>query len=128
MWSHLNSWCSIVVVGHRELELSFSPCPDTRIEVTSGDYPFGARRGSRILREDGTLHVVEASSAEKGPFRALASGRLARGEPLTITLYDQGEPACRITLDDFSTQAGTALSPTAGWRSARELHFVRPHR
>ena len=62
-----------------------------------------------------TFHVVEARSAEKGPFRSLASGKLKRGEPLGITLHDRGKPVARVTLDDWSAQVSTELSPTAGY-------------
>src|SRR6202034_1761945 len=44
-----------------------------------------------------------------------ASGPLQRGEPLEITLLDEGRPEGRITLADWAQQAGVALSPTAGW-------------
>ena len=115
VYSHLNSYCAMVVSGHRKLELSFSPCPDARLEVPNSDYPFGRPVRLAYLDASETFHVVEASSAEKGPFRTLASGPLKRGEPLAITLHDQGKPACRVTLEDFSAQASTARSPTAGW-------------
>jgi hypothetical protein len=115
VYSHLNSYCAIMVSGHRKLELSFSPCPDARLEVPNSDYPFGRPVRLAYLDASETFHVVEASSAEKGPFRTLASGPLKRGEPLAITLHDQGKPACRVTLEDFSAQASTARSPTAGW-------------
>ncbi len=59
--------------------------------------------------------MVEASSGEKGPFKLLASGPLGRDEPLEITLLDQGRPEGWITLADWAQQAGTALSPSAGW-------------
>ena len=32
-----------------------------------------------------------------------------------MTLYDNGHAACTIEFDDWADQAGTALSPTAGW-------------
>jgi hypothetical protein len=59
--------------------------------------------------------VEEAASGEKGPFRTLAQGTLLPHEPLTIALYDDDRPAGRITLDDWSAQLSTQLSPTAGW-------------
>jgi hypothetical protein len=114
-YSHLNSYCTITSIGHKRLELAFSPCPDVRVEVTPFDYPFGRPVRFAYLDSSETFRVVEARSAEKGPFRTLASGKLKRGEPLTITLLDQGEPVARVTLDDWSVQLSTALSPTAGW-------------
>jgi hypothetical protein len=68
------------------------------------------------LDAEGRFHVVEAKSGEKGPFRELAAGALKRSEPLAITLHDGGDPVCRVVLGDWARQAGTALSPTAGWR------------
>jgi hypothetical protein len=59
--------------------------------------------------------VVQATSGEKGPFHPLASGRLDRGEPLTITILDRDQPVASLTLLDWSSQASTELSPTAGW-------------
>ena len=67
---------------------------------------------------------MEASSGEKGPFHELASGPLKRGEPLTMTVFDDDHPVFRVTLEDFSAQADTQLSPTAGWGlPANGMHF-----
>jgi hypothetical protein len=115
VYSHLNTLSSLTVYGHRRLTVSFSPCPDVRVEVTNSDYPFG--RPLRLAYLDGheTLHVVESSSGEKGPFHELASGALPRSAPLTVTLFDERLAFCRITFLDWAYQAGTELSPTAGW-------------
>jgi hypothetical protein len=115
VYSHLNSFCDIDVSGHKRLSVSFSPCPTRAIEVRPADYPTG--RPLRVAYRDAAdgFHVVEASSGEKGPFRELAHGLLARGEPLSITLHDAGVAVARVTLEDWSAQAGTILSPTAGW-------------
>jgi hypothetical protein len=67
------------------------------------------------MTSDGAFQVVRASSAEKGPFRTLATGRLERGQPLEISLFDDGNLVFSVTLDDWSAQAATQLSPTAGW-------------
>lgn len=115
VFSHLNSFCTITVAGTDRLFLSFSPCPDERIEVVPFDYPVGRPARLAYLDADGGFNIVEASSGEKGPFRRLAGGSLRRDGPLTITLHDGDLPACRITLEDWATQATTALSPTAGW-------------
>ena len=115
VFSHLNSYCDLEVSGHRRLSLSFSPCPETLIEVRPADYPTG--RPLRLAYRDaqGGFHVVEATNGEKGPFRALAGGWLGRSEPLAITLHDRGVAQARVVLEDWSAQAGTAPSPTAGW-------------
>ena len=115
VFSHLNSFCELQVAGHRNLAVSFSPCPDARIDVLPSDYPIGRPTRCAYLGADGVFRVVEATSGEKGPFRELAKGPLARTDPLTITLHDDGWPFCTITLDDFAAQASTDLSPTAGW-------------
>lgn len=115
IYSHLNSYCEIALDGHRRISLAFSPCPDVRIEVEPSDYPVGRPRRLAYLGDDGVFRVVEATSAEKGPFRELASGRLERRAPLSIIVYDADEEVGVVTLDDFAGHASTALSPTAGW-------------
>jgi hypothetical protein len=115
-FSHLNTYCYFEISGHKRLSLSFSPCPDAEIEVLPADYPVG--RPARLAYLDSSNHffVVEAKSGEKGPFRELAAGRLARGDALTIVIRDGGQPVTRITLEDWSKQVSTSLSPCAGWR------------
>jgi len=115
VYSHLNTFCELHISGHRKLALSFSPCPKARIEVLPFDYPVGRPARLAYLDADGRCHVVEARSGEKGPFREVAAGPMEPSSPLAITLYDEGRAACRIVFDDWARQAGTALSPTAGW-------------
>jgi hypothetical protein len=115
VFSHLNSFCELQFAGHRRLTVSFSPCPDVKIDVLPSEYPVGRPARCAYLGADGAFRVVEASSGEKGPFRELARGSLARTDPLAITFHDDGVPFCTITLDDFAAQASTDLSPTAGW-------------
>jgi hypothetical protein len=115
VFSHLNSFCDLEVRGHRRLFLGFSPCPEARIEVLPFDYPVGRPARFAYVDECRRFVVVEASSGEKGPFRTLAEGRLEPSRPLTITLYDEGRTAGRVTLEDWSAQLSTQLSPTAGW-------------
>jgi len=115
VYSHLNSYCTISVIGQRKLEIEFSPCAGRRFEVKYFDYPFGRPAQLAYLDAAGNFNVVEAQNAEKGPFRTLASGKHSRGEPLTLTFYDGGAPRCSVTLEDWSAQLSTALSPTAGW-------------
>ena len=115
VFSHLNSFCELQVAGHRKLSISFSPCPDAKIDVLPSDYPIGRPARCAYLGADGVFRVVEARSGEKGPFRELARGTLSRTEPLTITFHNDGLAFCTVTLDDFAAQASTDLSPTAGW-------------
>jgi hypothetical protein len=115
-FSHLNSYCVLEINGHEKLSLSFSPCPDTSIDVLPADYPTGRPARFAYLDESAQFVVVEATSGEKGPFHTLASGKLRRGEALSITLHDNGKPVLSVSLEDWSQQLSTALSPTAGWR------------
>jgi len=113
--SHLNSFCDIEVSGHRRLSLSFSPCPNRRVEVLPTDYPAGRPLRFAYMDASNRFHVVEATSGEKGPFRELAGGPLDRSESLTLTFYDDDAAIARLTLDDWPAQADATLSPTAGW-------------
>lgn len=115
VYSHLNSWCSFTIHGHRELSLRFSPCPEERIAVAPFGYPVSPPLRLAYLDARGTFHVAEADQGEKGPFRELAAGSLPSAGPLIITLVDGGQEACRLVLDDWGAQAGRSLSPTAGW-------------
>jgi hypothetical protein len=115
-YSHLNTFCELSVAGHKKLSISFSPCPDEKFEVTYYDYPFGRPATFACLGDDGIFRILRATSSEKGPFTTLGSGPLARGEPLTMTLFDTGVAFMRITLEDWSAQLSTQPSPTAGWK------------
>lgn len=115
VWSHLNSFTELTIIGHRRLFVAFSPAADARFEVMPMDYPVGRPVRFAYLDGHGTFHIAEAHSAEKGPFTDLAVGRLARGDPMTVTLFDEETPKFRLTFDDFTAQASTELSPTAGW-------------
>jgi hypothetical protein len=126
VYSHLNSFCQIAFSGHNELSVSFSPCPDARVEVLPSDYPVGRPARMAFLTAGGEFVVAEATSGEKGPFRRLAAGPLARGDPLVITFHDDAQPVARVVLDDWSAQASTDLSPTAGWGlPANAIQFSR---
>jgi len=114
-YSHLNSFCSLVVEGHQNLALRFSPCPKEPIEVMPADYPTGRPTRFAYLTEQKEFRIVEATSGEKGPFRLLAAGTLQRDEPLSITFFENEQLLATLTLDDWAQQLSTALSPTAGW-------------
>jgi hypothetical protein len=114
-YSHLNSFCTLDISGHKHLSLVFSPCRETQIEVLPSDYPFGRPARFAYVDAEEDFYVVEATSGEKGPFRMLASGKLRRDEPLTIAFCDEGKPVAAVEMEDWSRQLSTALSPTAGW-------------
>jgi hypothetical protein len=114
IYSHLNSFCELTISGHQRMTLSFSPCPDARIEAHPTDYPVGRPARFAYVDSEGTFHVVEAQNAEKGPFRPLGQGHLGDA-PLQITIFDADRAVCRLRIDDWARQAGRQLSPTAGW-------------
>jgi hypothetical protein len=115
IYSHLNTYCELTITGHRRLFIQFSPCPQIPIEVTAMEYPRGRPERLAYLDQSEIFHVVEAASAEKGPYHELAAGKLSRGEPLSLVLSDQQTPMFRITFDDWTSQSSVAPSPTAGY-------------
>ena len=125
VFSHLNSFCELTISGHQRVILSFSPCPEIRIEPLASDYPLGKPARFAYVDQEGMFHVVEAQSAEKGPFRTLGQGKLGDA-PLQVTIYDAGHEICRVVLEDWARQAGRQLSPTAGWSvPVNTLEFSR---
>ena len=115
VYSHLNTYTEFTIHGKEKLFVSFSPCPDERIEIVSFEYPFGRPMRSAYLDPEGIFRVVQAKSADKGPFKTLAEGPLAADQPLELTLFDRDDAVCRIAFLDWAAQASTQLSPTAGW-------------
>ncbi|MHC5199515.1 MAG: hypothetical protein ACYSO1_05290 [Planctomycetota bacterium] len=115
VYSHLNTFTEFAVKGKEKIFVSFSPCPDKRIEVTAFDYPFGRPARLAYLDESEMFRVVQAKSAEKGPFTTLAEGKLLEEQPLELTIYDGDSPIYRIIFEDWATQNSKQLSPTAGW-------------
>lgn len=115
VYSHLNSYVQIIIRSGSKLEISFDSAGAIPVEFVTADYPIGRPRRMAYYDQTGRFSVVEASSAEKGPFHTLATGQLERSEALTFTLYSTGRPQCLITLEDWAAQTSTQLSPTAGW-------------
>lgn len=115
IYSHLNSFVALTISGCRQPAVSFSPCPALRVGVEPSDYPVG--RPTRLAYVDAgdVFHVVSAKSGEKGPFSEFAQGRLLHAESLTVTIFDGTTAIFRVSIDDWSSQAGHSLSPTAGW-------------
>jgi len=114
IYSHLNTYSDLWFQGDEAPFISFSPCPE-KIAVQPSDYPTGRPARFAALLESGEFVVVEASSGEKGPFKTLTKGRLDRGDPLTLTLWNGETPAYEVTFHDWAAQTSTQLSPTAGW-------------
>lgn len=119
VFSHLNSFTTLSLRGHQKLGISFSPCPRSIIDFVYADYPSGAPARFAYVDEASIFRVVQASSAEKGPFSTLAQGHLRRGEPLTLRLLDLAngapQPLFELEFEDWSGELSTALSPTAGF-------------
>jgi hypothetical protein len=115
VYSHLNSFTRLTLKGKEKIFVSFSPCPDKRIEVTTFDYPFGRPARLAYLDASGMFRVVKAGNAEKGPFTTLAEGPLHEEQTLELTLYDGEAPVYRILFEDWARQSSTQLSPSAGW-------------
>lgn len=133
VFSHLSSFTTLTLSGHRKLGVVFSPCPDRVIEFVYADYPAGAPARFAYVDEASRFHVVEASSAEKGPFTSLASGRLGRGAPLSLRFVEMlptEQALLELTFEDWSAQLSTALSPTAGFgvpQNAIEFGLASKH-
>jgi hypothetical protein len=126
VYSHLNSYTTVFLAGHERIELEFSPCRGKWIDPMPHEYPFGLPLRLGTMYHDGMFRVVQASNAEKGPFQTLAEGRIARGDPLAITVRDAGREVAVFTFEDWSSQASTDLSPTAGWGLPQnEILFAR---
>jgi hypothetical protein len=116
IYSHLNTFCEFQFVGHSKLSVTFSPCPQTPIEVVHFEYPVGEPARFAYLDRDGTFRIVQASSGEKGPFKTLAEGKMSRDDSLVMILSNKSDQIARIELLDWPKQTSTAISPTAGWR------------
>jgi hypothetical protein len=116
IYTHLNTFCEFQFAGHSKLSVTFSPCPQTPIEVMYQDYPVGDPARFAYLDSDGTFRIVQASSGEKGPYTTLAEGKMSRDDSLVMILSNKSDQIARIELLDWARQASTAASPTAGWR------------
>jgi hypothetical protein len=128
VWSHLNTFTELQFRADGKPSISFSPCPEKLIEVVDFDYPFGSPARFAYLDGSDVFRVVEARSAEKGPFRELASGPLPAGSPLVLTFHSNDVPSYRVTFQDWSAQAGRQLSPTAGWNvPVNAIEFVKDY-
>lgn len=112
-YSHLNGFSYVEFAAQGKLSLSFSPCGPERIDFTVSDYPVGRPARFAYLDSDQVFHVVEASSAEKGPFKEIAAGKLDTS--FVIQLHAGDDTLFTIEMADWARQASTQMSPTAGW-------------
>lgn len=112
VYAHLTSFTSITIPF--DATVSFGPTGATTFPIEPADYPSGRPIRLAYMDAEGAFHVALADDAEKGPFRELAAGRLGRGEPLVLELHARNS-GCRLTFLDWSSQASTEASPTAGW-------------
>lgn len=110
IYSHLNTFTDLAVTGHKKLTVSFSPAPGRRVEAA----PQTAAARFAYVDAGGVLHVVQASTLQRGPFTELASGPIGRDQPLVLTLYDADKPVFTVSFADWAAEASTQLSPTAG--------------
>lgn len=114
IFSHLNSDCHLSIETDKDLFLRFSSSPNKLIKVKPFDYPTG-RPARMAYFQRSELRVVEASSGEKGPFKELVKGPLKRGEALVVSMIVEDKILFQFELTDWSAEASTDLSPTAGW-------------
>lgn len=123
VFSHLNTYLRVELEGQPGLKLEFSAVPGKPVEILPSEYPTGLPERAAYVTGDNTLHVVEASTGEKGPFTPLLEGKVEG--PFVVTLHDEKGPACSLEVSDWVLQASTELSPTAGWglpQNAIEFH------
>jgi hypothetical protein len=122
VFAHVDTFGELTLQGHHKLTLSFSPVPKERVEVA----PVTTAARFAYVDASGTFHLAQASQLTRGPFSEIASGPLPRGEPLVITIYDDGKPMFTVALDDWAAQASTQPSPTAGEGiPVNAIEFVR---
>jgi hypothetical protein len=116
VFSHLNSFTTVTVNGYTKLSISLSPFPQKHFELRPHAHPvYWIDQGFAFLDASGAFHWAKGTRGEHGPFHYLMHGQLKRGDPVILTILDEGRAACRIILYDWTDQVSTALSPTAGW-------------
>lgn len=77
--------------------------------------PYWVDRSFACVYPDGRFVILTGCRDEKGPYKVIGEAKLHRGDPLSVTVFDQDVPILCVRIDDWSSQMSTALSPTAGW-------------
>lgn len=111
--AHLSRFADVSLAGLRTPRLRFDATGETVYPMSTYDYPSGRPVHFAAFTGD-ALVVWRATSAEKGPFVELGRGALGRDAPLGLTVLDGDAPQCHLTFLDFTAQASTQRSPTAG--------------
>lgn len=112
VYSHLNhAWAAHVHGRRGNWWIRFGDSEPQ--QILGHDYPVGRPMRFATLREPGRLEVVQASSAEKGPFETLVVCEV--GGSLELTIGCDETTLLRLSLQDWAEQVSFQRSPTAGW-------------
>jgi len=114
-FAHLSPYSQVGVGPVEEPVLRLEPCGDVPIAVRPRDYPFGMPVRVAVVDAERRFRVVEASSAEKGPYTTLCEGHLGPDDALVVEVHDGDVPRVRIEWLDYARQLSTRPSPAAGW-------------
>ena len=113
-YAHLSTY-SEVTLALSDPHVSFAPCEGLRFPVTERDDRWGAPARIAVVDSDRSFRVVQAASAEKGPYDTLCTGELPPDEPLEVVFYEGREPVLAVRWEDYASQLSTEPSPAAGW-------------
>jgi hypothetical protein len=109
--THQSIYCGLEWLGKEPITLSIGPEQPYNLVPTASDYPFGAPATFMTVTNDRVV-LLKTSSAEKGPFKTLAS--FPKENPV-FRIMAANRPVCQFVLEGFVEQASQELSPTAGW-------------
>jgi hypothetical protein len=109
--THQSIYFGLEWSGKEPITLSIGREQPYNLVPTASDYPFGAPATFMTVMND-RVSLLKASSAEKGPFKTLAS--FPKENPV-FRIMSANRPVCQFMLEGFVEQASQELSPTAGW-------------
>lgn len=115
VYSHLNHYCKLTVRGSPDLSIAYSPCPNVRLAMPWHSLPYWMDHSFACVYPNGRFAILTGRRYEKGPYDVICEAKLPRGDPLSVTVFDQNVPVFRLRVEDWSSQVSTSLSPTAGW-------------